>query len=181
MTELRLITEADAGMVYEFLNALPEGDRTFFKEDTSAKTVDTWTHDEHNHRWILIEDGGKPAAMVAVMPGVGWSSHVAELRMVVGSEFRRRGIGRRLARHGLTEAVRLGQLKIMVEVVADKEGDIEMFTSIGFRPEALLENQIRDQNGELHDLVLLSHDVAHVAASMDMLGLDEAVGTGAGT
>jgi ribosomal protein S18 acetylase RimI-like enzyme len=179
MTELRLITAADAEMVYGFLNRLPEGDRTFFKEDTSADTVDKWTHDERNRRWILI-DKGVPAAMVAIMPGVGWSSHVAELRLVVGSDFRRRGIGRRLARHGLTEAVRLGQLKIVVEVVADKDGDIEMFTSIGFRPEALLQNQIRDQNGELHDLVLLSHDVADVAASMDVLGLDEAVGTGTG-
>jgi ribosomal protein S18 acetylase RimI-like enzyme len=101
--------------------------------------------------------------------------------MVVGSDYRRRGIGRRLARHGLTEAVRLGQLKIVVEVVADKEGDIEMFTSIGFRPEALLQNQIRDHSGELRDLVLLSHDVEDVSASMDMLGLDEAVGSGAGT
>jgi ribosomal protein S18 acetylase RimI-like enzyme len=164
MTELRLITEADAAIVYEFLNSLPEGDRTFFKEDTSAETVDNDT----------------PQAMVAVMPGVGWSSHVAELRMVVGSDYRRRGIGRRLARHGLTEAVRLGQLKIVVEVVADKEGDIEMFTSIGFRPEALLQNQIRDHSGELRDLVLLSHDVEDVSASMDMLGLDEAVGSGAG-
>jgi ribosomal protein S18 acetylase RimI-like enzyme len=179
MTELRLITEADAAIVYEFLNSLPEGDRTFFKEDTSAETVDKWTHDGRNRRWILVDDD-TPQAMVAVMPGVGWSSHVAELRMVVGSDYRRRGIGRRLARHGLTEAVRLGQLKIVVEVVADKEGDIEMFTSIGFRPEALLQNQIRDHSGELRDLVLLSHDVEDVSASMDMLGLDEAVGSGAG-
>jgi ribosomal protein S18 acetylase RimI-like enzyme len=179
MSELRLITESDAEIVYGFLKDLPEGDRTFFKEDTSVETIDNWTHDGRNRRWILIEDG-EPAAMVAIMPGVGWSSHVAELRMVVGSRFRRRGIGRRLARHGLTEAVRLGQLKIVVEVVAEKEGDIEMFTSIGFRPEALLQNQIRDHNGELQDLVLLSHDVADVAASMDVLGLDEAVGTGAG-
>ena len=178
MTELRLITVDDAQMVFDFLNGLPEGDRTFFKEDPSAETVDQWTHDTRNRRWILIEEG-RPAAIVAIMPGVGWSSHVAELRMAVGQEFRRRGIGRRLARHGLTEAVRLGQLKIVVEVVAEKEGDIEMFTSIGFRPEALLENQIRDGNGELRDLVLLSHDVADVAASMDVLGLDEAVGASA--
>jgi ribosomal protein S18 acetylase RimI-like enzyme len=178
MTELRLITVADAEMVFDFLNSLPEGDRTFFKEDTTAETVDKWTHDTRNRRWVLIEEG-RPAAIVAIMPGVGWSSHVAELRMAVGREFRRRGIGRRLARHGLTEAVRLGQLKIVVEVVAEKQGDIEMFTSIGFRPEALLENQIRDGKGELRDLVLLSHDVADVSASMDVLGLDEAVGAGA--
>jgi ribosomal protein S18 acetylase RimI-like enzyme len=166
-------------MVVGFLDHLPEGDRTFFKEEASPEAVEQWARDERNHRWILV-DGDKPQAMLAVIPGVGWSSHVGELRLVVGSDYRRQGLGRRLARHGLTEAVRLGLLKIVVEVVADKEGDIEMFTSIGFRPEALLQNQIRDQGGELRDLVLLSHDVEDVAASMDALGVDEAVGFGVG-
>jgi ribosomal protein S18 acetylase RimI-like enzyme len=175
MSELRRIGPDDAVMVAAFLEAMPEGDRTFFKEPIDVDTVERWCREGRNLRWILIEDGA-PAGMLSIIPGAAWSSHVGELRIVVAPDFRRRGIGRQLSRYGLTEAVRLGLTKIVVEVAADKEGDIEMFTSIGFRPEALLANQIRDTRGELHDLVLLSHEVGDVAASMDVLGLDVAVG-----
>lgn len=177
MSELKKIGPEDVDAVAQFLEGMPEGDRTFFKEPIDADTVTRWCTEERSARWLLMEDG-RPAAMLSIIPGAAWSSHVGELRMVVGPDFRRRGLGRRLARLGLTEAVRLGLQKIVVEVVADKEGDIEMFTSIGFRPEALLQNQIRDRNGELRDLVLLSHEVSEVGASMDMLGFGEAVGSG---
>ncbi|MGH2761672.1 MAG: GNAT family N-acetyltransferase [Thermoleophilaceae bacterium] len=178
MNELTRIGPGDAALVTTFLETMPEGDRTFFKEPIDIDTVDRWCRESHNPRWLLIEDG-KPAAMLSIIPGAAWSAHVGELRLVVSPEFRRRGIGRRLARFGLTEAVRLGLEKIVVEVVADKEGDIEMFTSIGFRPEALLADHIRDRGGEVHDLVVLCHEVGDVAASMDVLGLDRAVGLGA--
>ena len=177
MSDLTQIGPDDAATLATFLDEMPEEDRTFFKEEIDLETVQRWILEERNPRWILTEDG-RVAAMLSIIPGVGWSSHVGELRLVVGRDFRRRGLGRRLARVGVTEAVRLGLKKIVVEVAADKDGDIEMFTSIGFRPEALLVDQIRDRNGELHDLVLLSHDVPEVAASMDVLGLDQAVGLG---
>lgn len=179
MSELRRIGPADGAMVTEFLEAMPEGDRTFFKEPIDPDTVERWCSEERNPRWILVDDG-RPAGMLSIIPGAAWSSHVGELRIVVAPDFRRRGIGRKLSRYGLTEAVRLGLRKIVVEVVADKEGDVEMFTSIGFRPEALLADQIRDRSGELHDLVVLCHDVSEGAASMEVLGLDRAVGMGPG-
>jgi ribosomal protein S18 acetylase RimI-like enzyme len=109
--------------------------------------------------------------MLSLFPGALWSSHVAELRLVVGESYRRRGLGRRLARYGLTEAMRLGLRKIMVEVVADKQGDIAMFEGIGFQVEALLRDQICDRDGVLRDLVLLSHDVETGASAMEVLGM----------
>ena len=68
--------------------------------------------------------------------------------------------------------------KIMVAVAADKEGDIAMFSSIGFRPEALLEDQIFDSHGRLHDMVLLSHYVERVREDLATIGVDVAVGLG---
>src|SRR4051794_4798562 len=177
MSDLRPIGVDDAAMVAAFLDAMPEGDRTFFKEAIDSGTVERWCKEERTSRWILVDDGAL-AAMLSIIPGAAWSSHVGELRLVVSPDFRRRGLGRKLARYGLTEAVRLGLRKIVVEVVADKEGDIEMFTSIGFRLEALLADHILDRNGEPHDLVVLSHDVSEGAASMEVLGLDRAVGMG---
>lgn len=178
LTDLRRLTPADTELVSRFLQAMPEGDLTFFKENVDAETVGQWCCDGRIQRWIAVGRDGEPQAMLSVVPGALWSSHVGELRLVVGPRFRRMGLGRRLARFGLTEAVRLGLRKIIVEVVADREGDIAMFTSIGFQPEALLADHICDRDGNLRDLVVLAHGVDHVSASMDVLGLGGEVGTG---
>jgi ribosomal protein S18 acetylase RimI-like enzyme len=178
LTDLRPLTLDDAPAVARFLQDLPEGDLTFLKEDVGTETVARWCRDERVPRWLVVGAGGEPQAMLSIVPGALWSSHVGELRLVVGSGYRRQGLGRRLSRYGLAEAVRLGLRKIVVEVVADKEGDIAMFTSIGFEPEALLRDQICDREGNLRDLVLLSHEVGPRSAVMDVLGLDSEVGMG---
>ena len=176
LTGLRRLSPEDAPIVARFVQSLPEGDLTFLKEDVDEDTVTRWCADERAPRWLVVDDDGEPQAMLSITPGASWSAHVGELRLVVGEAHRRKGIGRRLARVGLTEAVRLGLRKIVVEVVADKEGDIGMFTSIGFQPEALLKDHICDREGNLRDLVLLSHDVAPRSASLDVIGLGGEMG-----
>lgn len=178
LTDLREIGQDDGQSVARFVQSLPEGDRTFLKEDIDDETVQRWCTDQRVKRWIVVGDDGAIQAMLSLTPGALWSSHVGELRLVVGQDYRRMGLGRRLARYGLAEAVRLGLSKIVVEVVADKEQDIAMFTSIGFDAEALLRDQIRDREGNLRDLVLLAHDVNPRASAMDVLGLEFEVGMG---
>lgn len=181
LTDLCKLTAEDAELVTRFIGDLPEGDRTFLKEDLDAQTIARWCANERVPRWVVVGDDGEPHAMLALVPGSSWSAHVGELRLVVGARYRRRGLGRRLARLGLAEAVRLGLRKVVVEVVADKAGDIDMFASIGFTPEALLRDHISDHDGNLRDLVILSHDVDDVSSSMDVLGLEGEIGLGSAT
>jgi ribosomal protein S18 acetylase RimI-like enzyme len=178
LTDLHRLTPDDADVATRFLEILPEGDLTFLKEEVDAETVSRWSADERTTRWIVVGEDGEAQAMLSITIGALWSSHVGELRLVVGEGYRRRGLGRRLARYGLAEAVRLGLHKVVVEVVSDKEGDIAMFTSIGFEAEALLRDHIRDREGNLRDLVLLSHEVPSRAAAMEVIGLGLEVGIG---
>jgi L-amino acid N-acyltransferase YncA len=178
LTDLRQLTVEDARPMVGFLQSLPEGDLTFLKEPANEDTVNRWLADDRTYQWVALGEDGELQAMLSIIPGALWSSHVAELRLVVGETFRRRGLGRRLARHGLAEALRLGLRKVMVEVVADKEGDIAMFEAIGFEAEALLRDQICDRDGNVHDLVLLSHEVETGASAMEALGLAGEVGLG---
>jgi ribosomal protein S18 acetylase RimI-like enzyme len=173
---LRPIAAGDAPLLAELLASVPEGDRTFFKEDPDPETVARWCRDPHASRWLLFGDAPEPQAYLAIVPGIGWGAHVGELRLVVGGRYRRRGIGRALARQGLLAGLELGLLKLTVEVVAEKEGDIEMFRSIGFEPEALLRNQIRDRNGELRDLVVLAHDIEEVRDALERVGVPGELG-----
>ena len=112
---------------------------------------------------------------VAVVPLQGWSSHVGEVRVIVDPVARGRGVGRALARHAVLTALELGLTKMIVEVVADQEATIAMFRSLGFDPEALLADHVRDQNGDLRDLMLMAHSVEESWASLNASGIAESV------
>jgi len=66
-----------------------------------------------------------------------------------------------------------GLTKVVVEVVADQEPAIGLFTRLGFKPEALLCNHVRDRSGELHDLLVLAHDVEDVESVMATTGITD--------
>jgi ribosomal protein S18 acetylase RimI-like enzyme len=89
---------------------------------------------------------------------------------------RRAGVGRALASHALIEAVRAGRRKLVVELAADQENALAMFSSLGFTNEALLRDHIRDRNRELHDLIMLAHFVDGMWAGMGAIGLSDELG-----
>ena len=109
------------------------------------------------------------------MPLHGWSSHVGEVRLVVDPEQRGRGIGRELARHAVLEAVELGLAKLMVEVIADQAALIGMFRALGFEPEALLADHVRDRSGEVRDLMVLATTSSRSSAAMATAGITDQI------
>lgn len=175
MRRLQRIRTGDAELVADFLASMPAGDRTFFKESVDVETVRRWGTEPDRPRWLLVEDGS-PLAYLALIPGVGWSAHVGELRLLVAPAHRRHGLGTHLARHALLAGVDMGLDKLTVEVAADKAGDLEMFTAIGFEAEGILRGHIRDGSGRLRDLVVLSHQIRDVMDDMARVGLDVALG-----
>ena len=80
-----------------------------------------------------------------------------------------------MARHAVIEALNLGLAKLVVEVVADQESTVAMFRSLGFDPEALLRDHVRDQSGELRDLMMLAHSVEESYASLAATGIEDSV------
>jgi ribosomal protein S18 acetylase RimI-like enzyme len=172
--EIRQLEPRDDEALREFFQRIPEADRTFFKEDvTDPAVLAAWTKPGAG-RSIAV-DGDAVVGSVALVPLTGWSSHVAELRVVVDPAFRGRGIGRALARHAVLEALEQGLTKIVVEVVADQEPAIAMFRALGFDPEALLKDHIRDQSGELRDLMILAQVPEDAYRSLQAIGVAEAV------
>jgi ribosomal protein S18 acetylase RimI-like enzyme len=168
--EIRELLATDREAVERFVERVPEGDRTFFKEDVEAPGVlDAWTR-PGTARAVAVEDG-EVIGYVAVVPQHGWSSHVGEVRVIVDPDRRGRGIGRALARHAVLDAVELELRKLVIEVVADQEPTIAMFRSLGFDPEALLTDQVRDRSGALRDLMILAHSVEEQWSSMVVGGI----------
>ena len=167
--------DRDLEALQSFFARVPESDRTFFKEDLDADAVARWATDPRGRRAIAC-DGGEVTGYVAVVSLHGWSDHVGELRLVVDPERRRQGIGRALARRALMDALECGLEKVFVEVVADQDAAVEMFRSLGFQPEALLRDHVRDRAGELRDLIVLSHPVSEQWEAMETVGIADEVG-----
>ena len=175
-----------------FFRALPEGDRTFIKEEvTDPATVRSWAAGPASGgRWVAVDDesdgtggegGGNTAEVtgyVAVRPLPGWSDHVGEVRLVVAPSSRGTGLGRELARRALVEAVGSGLTKLVVEIVAEQGAALALFTDLGFTGEALLGDHIRDRNGDLRDLMVLAHHVRDTWAGMDAVGVADDLSSG---
>jgi ribosomal protein S18 acetylase RimI-like enzyme len=174
--EVRPLRPDDADTLLAFFARVPEHERTFFKEEVLDRgTVEGWLRDERAARALACEEG-EVAGYVAVIPLVGWSDHVGEVRLVVDPERRRGGIGRDLARWALVQAVQRALGKLFVEVVAEQDGAVAMFQALGFQAEGLLRDHVRDRAGELRDLILLAHPVSEQWEAMATVGIDGELG-----
>jgi ribosomal protein S18 acetylase RimI-like enzyme len=154
---------------------LSERDLTLIKEDLTDPDAVRGSAARPGQQWVAL-DGPDIVGYAAVRPLPEWSDHVGELRLVVDPAHRRAGVGSALARQALIEAVRAGRRKLVVELAADQENALSMFSSLGFTGEALLRDHIRDRNGKLHDLVMLAHFVDGMWAGMDAIGLSDELG-----
>jgi ribosomal protein S18 acetylase RimI-like enzyme len=171
MSTIRRLAPGDEAALEAFLAAVPSGDRTFMKEDLEdPSAARAWISDTVSTRAVAAEDD-EIVGLVAVIPGVGWSSHVADLRLVVHPGHRRRGLGSELARWAVLEATRMGFRKLVVEVVAEQEAAVAMFQGLGFEGEALLTDHIRDRDGNLRDLLLLAYRADRNWSGLTTLGL----------
>ncbi|MCY3505560.1 MAG: GNAT family N-acetyltransferase [Chloroflexi bacterium] len=177
---LRLMDARDGDGILAFARALPEHDLLFLRRDiTQADQVETWVRriEAGVTTSLLVLDQDDSIAGYATVDGsdLPWSQHVAELRVLVGPTLRGRGIGRLLTEEAFRIALGMGVDKIIGQMTVDQHEAIAVFRSLGFQPEALLRDHVKDREGEKHDLVILSHDVAAAQRTMAAVGVLDAV------
>jgi L-amino acid N-acyltransferase YncA len=168
--EIRHLERDDRDALTRFLLQIPDADRTFFKEDMDDPAIVEGWLAPGPAKTVAIEEG-EVVGWLSVAPLHGWSSHVGEVRLIVYPARRGRGVGRALARRAVAEALELGLEKMVVEVIAVQEPTIAMFRSLGFDPEALLSDHVRDRAGDMRDLLVLSHSVHEQWSSMVTAGV----------
>jgi L-amino acid N-acyltransferase YncA len=174
--QIREPSTDDLDALLAFFERVPESERTFFKEPVLDRaTVEGWLTSDRGRRGLARGDDGRVVGYVAVVRLSGWSDHVGEVRLVVDPDARGRGVGRALARWALLQALEAGLGKLTVEVVAEQEGAVAMFGSLGFQAEGLFRDHVRDRDGELRDLIFLSHSVQDAWSAMETAGIDDAL------
>ena len=155
---IRMLEPGDEAVIRKFFERIPEADLRFFKEDfLDPGALARWMSDSRVRRLIAIDGDGEVRGYAALVPGIGWSAHVAELRVVVDPEQRRQGLGSQLVWEALELTRDLDVKKLIVEVVAEQASAVAMFNGLGFHQEAVLPSHLRDRSGKEHDLVLLAN------------------------
>jgi RimJ/RimL family protein N-acetyltransferase len=177
---LRHITPADADVALTFARALPPSDLVFLRRDiTRPEAVAVWMEGIARGRImsLLAESAGLVHGYVTIArDDHSWSPHVAELRVMVSPTLRGKGLGRLLTQEGFALALGLGIQKVVAQMTVNQKAAIAVFDEMGFRPEALLRDHVKDRDGKTYDLVIMSHDVARFQAQMDAYGVTEALG-----
>jgi RimJ/RimL family protein N-acetyltransferase len=160
----RLMAPSDRDGVIEFAKALPKEDLMFLRTDiTQASTVDAWMSYLKSGRTISVvaEVDGKIAGYSSIhLNDATWTRHVGELRVLVGREARGLGLGKRLTNEAFAIAKDLNLKKITAQMSTDQRSARQVFEHIGFRPEALLADHVMSRDGQTHDLLIMSYDVA---------------------
>lgn len=176
------MTPADRDELVRFIAALPPEDLLFVPRDiTHPKVIDAWMRaldTGHIASLTARSDGTLVGCTSIYTDRMSWSRHVGELRILVAAGTRGRGIGRTLIQECFLQALELGLAKLVAQMTTNQARAIAVFEDLGFRPEALLRGQVADRSGAVHDLVILSHDVAAVAARHAAYGMGDSVAAG---
>jgi N-acetylglutamate synthase-like GNAT family acetyltransferase len=177
--EFRLMSRADEPAVLDFAQKLPTHDLLFLPRNISQpKVLSAWiTEIERGaiKSLLALKDGKVVGCGTLVRDPLSWSPHVGEIRMVVSMDVRGQGVGRALSQETFALALGASLEKLSVLMTVDQQAAITLFESLGFKPEALLRDQVQDVNGKKHDIVVLGHNVAQVRAQLEAYGLPEAV------
>ena len=178
---LRLMDRGDAAEMVAFARQLPPHDLLFLRRDiTDPAQVEIWLQRIEAGlatSLLLIDEDGEIRGYATVdRNDLPWSPHVAELRALVQPELRGRGAGRLLTEEAFRIALEMNVEKVIAQMTIDQQQAITVFRSLGFEPEAVLKQHVKDRDGSKHDLVILSHDVARAQRRRAATGVLDAVG-----
>jgi L-amino acid N-acyltransferase YncA len=177
---LRGMERSDRDGLLALARSIPEHDQLFLRRDiTRPEVVDRWIAELEAGELatVLAESVGTIDGYATVQPDRDtWSPHVAELRVHVAPGQRGRGLGRILTQEAFALALSAGIQKITARMTPDQRSALRTFEGLGFRVEGLLRDYVKDRTGSLHDLLVLSHDVARFHAMLDAYGVVDALG-----
>ena len=179
---LRLLGRLDREAFLKFTTSRPSHDLLFLRTDiTDPDVIDGWLDNVDLDRIVTIvaeREGAILGYGSLHMNMAPWSQHVGELRVLIDASMRGKGLGRALTETIFAQALNRGIEKMVAQMTVDQKGAIATFEQLGFKPEALLLDHVKDREGKKHDLLVYSHDVHGFQAQMDAYGVTEAAGGG---
>ena len=171
---IRLMATDDGEALRRFAQKLPDHDRLYMRRDlTSDRGIRSWITDiEEGMIYSLFaeDDDGVAGFSTIHRNRIEWTAHTADIRVTTASRARRFGLGRFLAREGFNLALGMGIEKLLARMTPDQHGARVLFEELGFAPEALLKDHVKDRNGDYHDMLMMGCNVESFIATRAAYG-----------
>ncbi|MEQ8495486.1 MAG: GNAT family N-acetyltransferase [Gammaproteobacteria bacterium] len=172
---IRVMATTDGPALMHFARELPAHDRLYMRRDlTSQRGIDSWIHDIESgsiHSLLAEDDIGVAGFATIHLNELEWTRHVADIRVATAARTRRSGLGRLLAREIFNVALALDIEKLFARMTPDQEGARVLFQELGFTPEALLKDHVKDRDGHYHDLLIKGCSVQAFLARREAYGV----------
>jgi RimJ/RimL family protein N-acetyltransferase len=153
-----MVTE-DEPRLADFYGAVNEDDMRYFRHYVRDPAV--------IHDWCENLDYGRVLPILALAKdqvvgsaslhfGEGPHRHIAEVRLFLAKDYRKRGLGMKMIRALIDLARRQGISILTAEVIAEQTKVVRAFESLGFKSKATLDDYFIFPDGETHDVVLMT-------------------------
>lgn len=161
---LRLMAPTDGAAMLAFAGTVPALDRLFLRRDiVDPAEINRWTSDIAAGRvvtFVAFEESAIAGYAYLGFATDTWTQHRAELRVMVAPSARRLGLGRVLVADALDHAREQGALMVDAWMTVEQSDAQAMFARFGFSEVAVLPGYARDRDGQAHDLVAMSLQLA---------------------
>ncbi len=156
---LRLIGRDDLALSLDFFRRLPAEERLYLRRDTTRREIiDERIKEIENGLAtgiVAIADGKIVGdALLFVVPH-GWYRKTGEMRLIVDTDYRGKGLGSVLAREIFILAVKKDLRKLEACIMETQAGAKRMMEKLGFVQDGVLSGFVVDLKGREHDLILM--------------------------
>lgn len=149
-----------------FFQGLPAEDRRYLRVDVTKREMVERRLEQAEAgqvQRIVALDGDEIVADGALeYSGEGWQRHIGEIRAIVALDYRRRRLGALLIQELFRGAQREGVEKVVIKMAASQTAGRKICERLGFRLDAMLPGYIKDADGQLEGLIMMSCTLDHV-------------------
>jgi L-amino acid N-acyltransferase YncA len=160
---IRSMTRNDVDRSFAFFESLSPEDRAYLRRDVSdRKVVEKRIRAMRSgavKRVVALVDDRIVADAALEFDSLTWKKHVAEVRLIVASDYQRKGLGMLLARELYSIATDANVEEIVVRMMRPQIAARSIFRKLGFHEETVLPDYVRDLEGHKQDMILMRCDL----------------------
>ena len=156
---LRPMVGEDEKCLLEFYSSVNDDDMRFFRHYVKDPSI--------VHDWAENLDYSKVLPILALVKdravgsgslhfGDGPKRHVAEVRLFLAKDFRKRGLGMKMIKALIDLARKQGLSILQAEVIAEQTKVVKAFEALGFKAQATLDDYFLFPDGDSCDVVLMT-------------------------
>jgi L-amino acid N-acyltransferase YncA len=156
---IRPMVADDQARLMEFYSAINDDDLRYFRHYVKDPSIikDWCEHLDYGQVLpVLAFVKDRVVGSASLHFGEGPKRHIAEVRLFLARDYRKRGLGMKMIRVLIDLARKHGLTILLAEVIAEQTKVVKAFEAVGFKPQATLDDYFIFPDGETCDVVLMT-------------------------